>query len=415
QGCLSRQQLLAAIRQMQQLLKGQETRFSEGLRAMRSRLSSLHSTLAKAAPEAPTVSCPALQAPTDGRKFGTKYLVEHEVHFACDPGFQLRGSSTRVCQGNGTWSGQEPRCEEISECSSSPCQNGGTCLEGPDQFQCLCPQQWTGTTCQYRAQTAPPTPSVPDDAAFSHQPRCAQLAQTQQCSCDPGFHMSGAATNGLCHDLNECEVFQRDGGPRLCAHSCINLPGSFRCSCPPGYVLLGDGKSCEDIDECSLSQDNCTGGSSCINTGGGFQCVTPQCPPPAGNVSYVKTSPFQCERNPCPMESRSCHQAPKTISFHYLPLPSGLPTPTPLFRMATAVAPGRPGPDSLRFGIAGGNSRGHFVVQRSDRHTGELILVQSLRGPRTIQLDVDMAEYLERVFQAKHVSRITLFVSAYEF
>lgn len=47
-----------------------------------------------------------------------------------------------------------------------------------------------------------------------------------------------------------------------------------------------------DIDECALSQDDCPGGTSCINTGGGFQCVNPQCPPPAGNVTYVKTSPL---------------------------------------------------------------------------------------------------------------------------
>lgn len=45
---------------------------------------------------------------------------------------------------------------------------------------------------------APPTWSVTDDPAFSRQPRCAQIAQTQQCSCDPGFHMSGTASNGIC-------------------------------------------------------------------------------------------------------------------------------------------------------------------------------------------------------------------------
>ncbi|CDQ92396.1 unnamed protein product [Oncorhynchus mykiss] len=123
----------------------------------------------------------------------------------------------------------------------------------------------------------------------------------------------------------------------------------------------------------------------------------------------------QCERNPCPMESRSCHLAPKTVSFHYLSLPSNLQTPATLFRMATAAAPGRPGPDSLRFGIVGGNSRGMFVMQRSDRQTGELILVQGLRGPQDISVDVDMSEYSERTFQAKHVAKVHVLVSAYDF
>ncbi|XP_040410058.1 fibulin-7 isoform X2 [Cygnus olor] len=358
QSCLGRQQLLAAVRQMQQLLKGQETRFAEGLRLMRSRLSALHAALSKAALEPPA---------------------------------------------------------EISACSSSPCQNGGTCVEEPSQQRCLCPPAWSGAACQHRTQTAPPPLSVTADPAFSRKPRCAQVERTQQCRCEPGFHMSGTATASLCQDVDECEVYQAEGAPRLCAHACINLPGSYRCACPGGYSLLADGKSCEDIDECALSQDNCTQGTMCINTGGSFQCVRPECPQPGGNITYVKTSPFQCERNPCPMDSRSCHQAPKTISFHYLPLPSNLLTPTPLFRMATAAAPGRPGPDSLRFGIVGGNNRGHFVMQRSDRQTGELILVQSLKGPQTIQVDVDMSEYLDRTFQAKHLSKITVFVSAYEF
>uniref|UniRef100_A0A493U314 Fibulin 7 n=1 Tax=Anas platyrhynchos platyrhynchos TaxID=8840 RepID=A0A493U314_ANAPP len=293
QSCLGRQQLLAAVRQMQQLLKGQETRFAEGLRLMRSRLSALHATLSKAAPEPAAVSCPALQAPAGGRKFGTKYLVEHEVHFACNPGFELLGSSTRTCQANGSWSGQEPRCTgTISMCSSSPCQNGGTCVEGPSQQRCLCPPAWSGAACQHRTQTVPPPLSATADPAFSRKPRCAQVERTQQCRCEPGFHMSGTAAASLCQDVDECEVYQAEGALRLCAHACVNLPGSYRCACPAGYSLLADGKSCEDIDECALSQDNCTQGTTCINTGGGFQCVRPECPQPGGNVTYVKTSPL---------------------------------------------------------------------------------------------------------------------------
>ena len=116
-------------------------------------------------------------------------------------------------------------------------------------------------------------------------------------------------------------------------------------------------------------------------------------------------------------ESRSCHLAAKTVSFHYLSLPSGLQTPATLFRMATASAPGRPGPDSLRFSIVGSSSRSRslFVMQRSDRQTGELILVQPLQGPLEVSVDMDMAEYAERSFQAKHVAKVHILVSPYSF
>lgn len=57
-----------------------------------------------------TVSCPALSAPPDGRKFGSKYFVDHEVHFTCNPGFRLIGPSSLACLPNGTWTGEQPRC-----------------------------------------------------------------------------------------------------------------------------------------------------------------------------------------------------------------------------------------------------------------------------------------------------------------
>ena len=41
-------------------------------------------------------------------------------------------------------------------------------------------------------------------------------------------------------DLNECSAV-----PRLCSHFCENFFGSFRCSCPMGYALSSDNKTCE--------------------------------------------------------------------------------------------------------------------------------------------------------------------------
>uniref|UniRef100_A0A3P8SLY6 EGF-like domain-containing protein n=1 Tax=Amphiprion percula TaxID=161767 RepID=A0A3P8SLY6_AMPPE len=45
------------------------------------------------------------------------------------------------------------------------------------------------------------------------------------------------------HYINECERL-----PQPCAHQCINTPGSFKCTCPPGRHLLGDGKSCAGLE-----------------------------------------------------------------------------------------------------------------------------------------------------------------------
>lgn len=48
----------------------------------------------------------------------------------------------------------------------------------------------------------------------------------------------------------------------------------YVCVCGPGYS--GNGRFCEDIDECgevtSLSSGPCSGNSDCHNTVGGYRC-----------------------------------------------------------------------------------------------------------------------------------------------
>uniref|UniRef100_A0AAY4E1M8 Fibulin 7 n=1 Tax=Denticeps clupeoides TaxID=299321 RepID=A0AAY4E1M8_9TELE len=276
--------LIGVLRQMEKFLKGQEIRFTEGLRIMKSKLASLQNSVSKL-PQADESSLPA-----HGRKFGSKYLVGHEVHFICSQGYNLAGSGSRVCQEDGSWSGVNAVCKDVNQCGSSPCQNGGSCVEGAHQYKCTCPQNWSGTHCQHQTQTAPPEWSVMNDPAFSRKPRCAKVDRAQHCSCDAGFHMSGTTDNSICQDVNECEVYKMERGGQLCAHECVNIPGSYHCSCPRGYKLLQNGRSCEDVDECLTQQHNCTHGTTCINTGGSFQCISPECPPSEGDVSYVKTS-----------------------------------------------------------------------------------------------------------------------------
>uniref|UniRef100_A0A8C8B5R9 Fibulin 7 n=1 Tax=Otus sunia TaxID=257818 RepID=A0A8C8B5R9_9STRI len=272
QECLSPQQALSAVRQMQKLLAAQEAAHLRGTRGLRQQLSVLQTSSLE--------TCPQPVVPLNGRMLGRSTRVGHDVHFVCDVGFRLVGSETRACRHDRTWSGTQPFCRSIDDCSSNPCANSGTCVDGNQSYTCLCPRGWSGPRGQHPAT----------NASFSRQPRCAEgRAGSRRCSCDAGFQMRAS---GVCHDVDECQLFQSSPQTRLCLHDCLNLPGSYRCLCPPGYLLRADRNTCEDVNECTGKQHNCTQGDLCINTFGGHRCVRPKCPPPRHNTSYVKTSAF---------------------------------------------------------------------------------------------------------------------------
>lgn len=52
-----------------------------------------------------------------------------------------------ICICNSGWQGVN--CDQnINECTSNPCLNGGTCTDGVNGFTCSCTAQWTGALCQ---------------------------------------------------------------------------------------------------------------------------------------------------------------------------------------------------------------------------------------------------------------------------
>ncbi|XP_078526554.1 fibulin-7-like isoform X2 [Lissotriton helveticus] len=372
QGCVTKHQVMSAVRQMQKVLSTQEASYLQGVRNMKKQLTMLQSELQKQASKS-NDSCPALAAPVNGKKLGRKAVVGHDVHFLCDPGYQLIGSESRTCQSNRTWSGQQPHCKTLV--STTP------------------------TTRSRAAATNSP---------FSRQPRCAESGGSRQCTCDSGFLIKAG---GICQDVDECELFQINRQNRICIYECINTPGSYRCACPSGYLLNTDINSCEDIDECANNEHNCSLSEMCINVYGGFRCVRPECPKTRLNTSYVKTSSYQCERNPCPMDSKSCRIAANSISYHYLPLHSNRSVPKVLFTMSTSHTMG----DSLRFAIISGTGHSALAVERSDRYTGVLTLNSPVTGPATIEVELEMTEMSRKALLGRHIFHVTIFVSQYDF
>ncbi len=73
-------------------------------------------------------------------------------------------------------------------------------------------------------------------------------------------------------DQDECAL----GFSSYCSHSCLNIPGSFRCKCPPGYILQ-DLYTCGDLDECVSRTDECdqASGATCQNSIGSYVCKCP--------------------------------------------------------------------------------------------------------------------------------------------
>uniref|UniRef100_A0A3B4YZT7 Fibulin-7-like n=1 Tax=Stegastes partitus TaxID=144197 RepID=A0A3B4YZT7_9TELE len=270
QDCPSRQEIQGSLKQVQKLLSAHEASYLQSLRNLKKKINLLQSAAGKQTTKAINSTCPKLDAPLNGRKLGKSHGVGHEVHFLCDPGYELVGAESRVCQESLTWSGQQPACRDINECASSPCTNGGTCVDELNQFSCICAKGWAGVTCQTTAaaSTLPAATAGP----FVRPSRCTTVQGTTHCTCEPGYTISGRDSN-ICTDIDECELFHNGQAGRLCLHACVNTAGGYRCSCPAGYNVTRDGRSCKDIDECATRQNNCTKDQMCINTYGAFQCA----------------------------------------------------------------------------------------------------------------------------------------------
>lgn len=59
------------------------------------------------------INCRKLLAPQNGTMFGKETTYPNSMRFSCDEGFILSGSWLRKCQTNGTWSGNETKCQGL--------------------------------------------------------------------------------------------------------------------------------------------------------------------------------------------------------------------------------------------------------------------------------------------------------------
>ncbi|KAL4642008.1 protein kinase C-binding protein NELL1 [Arapaima gigas] len=88
------------------------------------------------------------------------------------------------------------------------------------------------------------------------------------CECKSGYVLA-QGDSIHCKDIDECSSQMH-----YCHANtvCVNLPGSHRCDCLPGFVRVDD-YSCTEQDECASGQHSCDKNAICTNTIQGHTCT----------------------------------------------------------------------------------------------------------------------------------------------
>jgi hypothetical protein len=100
---------------------------------------------------------------------------------------------------------------------------------------------------------------------------CMNLEGTYACTCASGYE--APLTGGTCNNVDECLL-----GTPCGVGVCTDNAGSYACSCPSGYRAIGAPLvTCVDIDECAEGSDLCSDAplASCTNTAGDYACTCP--------------------------------------------------------------------------------------------------------------------------------------------
>ncbi|XP_034040107.1 nidogen-1 [Thalassophryne amazonica] len=145
-----------------------------------------------------------------------------------------------TCECAAGFNGDGRACYDIDECRETPhiCGPHAICNNQPGTFRCECEDGYQfssdGRTCIQVNQPVDHCAAGTHSCDIPERAQCSYTGgSTYICSCLPGFIGDGRS----CQDVDECQ-------PGRCHQDavCYNTQGSFTCQCRPGYY--GDGFYC---------------------------------------------------------------------------------------------------------------------------------------------------------------------------
>ena len=126
-------------------------------------------------------------------------------------------------------------------CWSNPCRHKGSCVDGVSGYNCICPEGYTGNTCEtvtVRCWSGP---------CFNGG-TCIEDINQYKCLCPHGY-------NGTRCQMDSCV-----SRPCLNGGTCHLSSNGYICNCSAG----ASGANCETVEERACSSRPCLNGGSCV-------------------------------------------------------------------------------------------------------------------------------------------------------
>uniref|UniRef100_A0A8C2D1U9 Sushi, nidogen and EGF-like domains 1 n=1 Tax=Cyprinus carpio TaxID=7962 RepID=A0A8C2D1U9_CYPCA len=172
--------------------------------------------------------------------------------YSCHPGYTpLPRATQSICSSQGSWS-QPPVCEEINECLSQPCMNGGTCRDRVASYLCECEDGFSGQRCQTDIDECLSEPC-------KHGGTCEDQPGSYFCHCQQGY--AG----------QDCEIEQDGCEPNPCLNGgvCRGYRRNHLCVCKEGYV----GDHCQTLENPCVLQPCGNRGVCWSDRRGNYSCA----------------------------------------------------------------------------------------------------------------------------------------------